>query len=571
MMRRWSVRWLAAWFAVIAIAVLGGASAGQAQSTPVATAALARAQAILAAGRAEVAAGCAKPAELLVQVLCAGQLRVGLRTFYPGFSTRGEAGVFSGFEVDIAQRIADFLGVKLTGMPVDARTRIAQLANHEVDLVIATMGHNVQRDSQVRFIRPHYYQSRTVVVGARQSAVDDWNDMLGKTACVPVGASSNLMIIQHHVRLMTFDTPQSLLNALDFNMCAFIVHDDTFFGTLLTAPGWSARYGVKFGFAPLPWGMAVPHDGADRMAELLTQLSIAYHAGGVFLDIARRDRLDGGFLEAEQARWSQPACLAADGSPAAACLIPPVDTATASDAVGLGPDLAHWLEHISTGWLGSKLDFTLLKSESTFELLLDGVSFSLALVGGAVVSTALFALAFGRLLASGFAPLRWATAAITAIGQTTPMPLLMFFGYVLAAGTMHYSASVALGVSVIVLGFYNGCYAGRAIHEALQAMQRTAPQDEIPGFRQAVSVAAVQLIAFLINAAKGSPVAGMIGVPEFLNVISDLTSYSSDRTVTYLILLVFYTGLMLIVISLLSAVQRRLQTSSGKTNAGRRA
>lgn len=577
-MARLTLRPAVLWLALAGLICAGAARAQPdpapaATPTPVGAAALARAQAILAEARAEAAHDCAHPADQLARILCEHRIRVGLRTFYPGFSVRNDAGVFKGFEVDIAARIAGFLGVALVGVPVDARTRIAQVANHEVDLVIATMGHNVQRDSQVRFIRPHYYQSRTVVVGPRRSPVEHWDDMVGRTACVPMGASSNIMIVQHHVRLMTFDTPQNLLNALDYNMCTFIVHDDTFFGTLLTDPAWSARYAVKFGFAPLPWGMAVSRDGADRLAALLVQLSIAYHADGVFLDLARRNRLDTGFLQAEQRRWSSPACVAPDGGPAVACLTPPADTATAADEVGVGPDLGRWLAHAAASWFGVTLDITLLHSESTFELLLGGIGFSFALVAGALVSTTLFSLAFGRLLAVRLRPVRWLAGAVTAIGQTTPMPLLLFFGYVLAAGTVHYSAIVALVVSVLVLGFYNGCYAGRAIHEALRAVQRSAtgprpaappaapaqPGLPPPGFRQAVSVAAIQLIAFLINAAKGSPVAGMIGVPEFLNVISDLTSYARDRMVVYLVLLVFYTGLILVVIALLSAVQARLQ------------
>jgi ABC-type amino acid transport system permease subunit len=73
-----------------------------------------------------------------------------------------------------------------------------------------------------------------------------------------------------------------------------------------------------------------------------------------------------------------------------------------------------------------------------------------------------------------------------------------------------------------------------------------------------VSAAGIQLVAFLINATKGSPAAGMIGVPEFLNVMTDLTAYSRDRAAVYVVLLVFYTGLVLAVIFLLSVAETRL-------------
>ena len=78
-----------------------------------------------------------------------------------------------------------------------------------------------------------------------------------------------------------------------------------------------------------------------------------------------------------------------------------------------------------------------------------------------------------------------------------------------------------------------------------------------------MSLADVQLVAFLINAAKGSPAAGMIGVPEFLNVITDLTADSRDRITMYLMLLLFYVSLVLVVIWLLSVLRARLESRTG--------
>ena len=52
------------------------------------------------------ATDCTRASEALVSILCTKQLRVGLRSYYPGFSVRDESNTFSGFEVDIARRIA---------------------------------------------------------------------------------------------------------------------------------------------------------------------------------------------------------------------------------------------------------------------------------------------------------------------------------------------------------------------------------------------------------------------------------------------------------------------------------
>jgi ABC-type amino acid transport system permease subunit len=433
---------------------------------------------------------------------------------------------------------------------VDTRTRIPLVASGDIDLVIATMGHNLLRDAEVRFIRPHYYEARTVVVGARDRAVREWEELVGQTVCLPSGASSNIEFIRRHIRILTFDRPEQLLDALAFNQCAFIVHDETFFAEVLNQPRWSGQFEVKFGFSPLPWGMAVARNGATRLADLLDDLSAAFHAEGVFLRLASAHGLESAFVKDEQRRWTSPRCIAADGMTEANCLIPPVDTSDANDTSSVAAQVV-WLEEAADERFGLHLDLSMLKHQSAIGLLLQGVGYSLALVIGAMLATTVFALGFGWLMGRGPMALRRGVGGIAAIVQTSPLPLLLFFGYVIAGGVTQYSGPVALVAAVLVLGFYNGANAGRAINEAQQAARERS-------FLDAVSVAGIQLVAFLINATKGSPAAGMIGVPEFLNVMTDLTAYSHERVAVYLTLLVFYTGLVLAVIVLLARIEARL-------------
>ena len=535
----------------LALGLLAGCA--QARADDASTAALTSALHLLDEARAEASRDCAQPSDALVRVLCSKQLRVGLRTYYPGFSERDASGAFAGFEVDIAKRIAEFLGVRLVPVAVDTKTRIPLVVSQDIDLVIATMSHTVLRDDQVTFIQPHYYESETVVIGAADRHIADWDDLIGRTVCLPIGAATNILFIRHHIRILTFDRPEQLLDALAFGECAFIAHDDTFFAGLLANPGWSDRFGIKFGFEPLPWGMAVARTGAAHLAALLSDLSIHFHADGVFLQLARAHGLGLAFLTQEQQRWFSPGCITASGAIETKCLTPPVNDSDANDTSGFAP-VAAWLEAAARRWFGVRIDLWMLRRQSTVDVLEGGIGYSLTCVAGTLVATAGFALAFGWLLGCGPVAVRRCVGALTSIGQTSPLPLLLFFGYVVAGGVTQYSGPVALIVAILVLGLYNGCNAGRAIDEAYQATRRRS-------FLDAVSAAGIQLVAFLINAAKGSPAAGMIGVPEFLNVVTDLTAYSHDRVAVYLVLLGFYTGLVLVVIGLLSVAETRLATS----------
>jgi polar amino acid transport system substrate-binding protein len=181
-------------------------------------AALAR---LLDSARAVAAAPgrCAEPGiDRLVRILCIGRIRVGVRDDYPLFSTHTGT-TRQGYEVDVAQAVARKLGIDITFTKVKAATRIPMLADDSTDLVIATMGDNTQRETQARFIKPHYYRSETMQVGARDLTAADWENIRGLTVCVTVGNASNAELVSRGVRLMLFDQAVSLPERLGDQTC----------------------------------------------------------------------------------------------------------------------------------------------------------------------------------------------------------------------------------------------------------------------------------------------------------------------------------------------------------------
>ena len=516
-----------------------------------------------AALRDQAAADCADSQDVLRRVLCRGKLRVGLRADYRGFSVRDADGTLVGFEVDLANAIAAFLGVAMEPVIVDPKSRIPILAGRGADLVIATMGHTLQRDPNAGFVRPHYFGSRTVVVGPADSTVHDWDDLRGGHAvCLPLGASFNILFVQRHIRILTFDNATALMDALSFGQCQFIAHDDTFFARYVADPAWSSRFAIRFGFAPLPWGMAVPPEDGTHLQSLLSALSLAWLRDGTLLSLAERHQLPTQFLADQRARLSAPGCVMADGSPEPACLFPPVDTSIGDRESVLAPAAAA-LEAALSAWFGLTVDLTVVKKEASASLVLEGIGYSLAMVAGSMVTTLGFAFLLAALAASRFAPARWLGALLIQIGQSTPMPLLLFFGYIVAGGLTTYSPMVALLTAMVMLGFYNGGYTASALHDAALTLGQV-PGGRMPTQRTIVALAWTQIVAFLINATKGAPAADMIGVPEFLGVITDLTAHTRDRFVLYTILLVFYTALVLLAIWGMTLIERRVVARWGR-------
>ena len=90
----------------------------------------------------------------------------------------------------------------------------------------------------------------------------------------------------------------------------------------------------------------------------------------------------------------------------------------------------------------------------------------------------------------------------------------------------------------------------QAIAEATLTLraERALPAGGMDLITRALSRSATQIVAFLVNAAKGTPIASFIGAPELLSALTDITSFSSGRVTTYTLLLIFYTAVVMIVV-----------------------
>jgi hypothetical protein len=127
--------------------------------------------------------------------------------------------------------------------------------------------------------------------------------------------------------------------------------------------------------------------------------------------------------------------------------------------------------------------------------------------------------------------------------QSTPLILLMILASVLVGAAGATSPLVALAAAVLVLGLFNGSNAGQAVAEAMLTLrEERAPAK--PALSAAVYRARAQMVAFIVNATRGSPAASVMGVPELLSALNDVASFSSERITTYTFLLIFYVLLV---------------------------
>jgi polar amino acid transport system substrate-binding protein len=112
------------------------------------------------------------------QALSRGVLKVGFSTFVPWAMT-DKAGNFVGFEIDVAKRLAQDMGVKVEFVPTKWSGIIPALLTGKFDIIIGGMGIRPDRNLKVNFSNPYYYSGVSMVAHKEQAngfkSVEDFN------------------------------------------------------------------------------------------------------------------------------------------------------------------------------------------------------------------------------------------------------------------------------------------------------------------------------------------------------------------------------------------------------------
>lgn len=165
-----------------------------AAETPVATAApTAAAPETVAETAAETAAAYPEDVQAIVD---RGVLRVGVKNAVLGFGFQDElTGEYSGMEISLAQKIAEYLGVDVEFTAVTAATRTELLDSGDIDCVLATFTITEERKKSWDFTTPYYTDYVTVLV-ENESGITTLADLVDKKVGVSSGSTSAKALVK---------------------------------------------------------------------------------------------------------------------------------------------------------------------------------------------------------------------------------------------------------------------------------------------------------------------------------------------------------------------------------------
>lgn len=99
---------------------------------------------------------------MLEQALKRGVLRVGMSTFVP-WAMQDKGGNFVGFEIDVANRLAQDMGIKTEFIPTKWSGIIPALLTGKFDIIIGGMGIRPERNLKVNFSIPYDHTGMSIV------------------------------------------------------------------------------------------------------------------------------------------------------------------------------------------------------------------------------------------------------------------------------------------------------------------------------------------------------------------------------------------------------------------------
>ncbi len=95
------------------------------------------------------------------QILKRGVLRVGMSTFVP-WAMKDKTGKLIGFEIDVATRLAEDMGVKIEFVPTKWSGIIPALLTGKFDVIVGGMTIRPDRNLKVNFTIPYDYAGQTI-------------------------------------------------------------------------------------------------------------------------------------------------------------------------------------------------------------------------------------------------------------------------------------------------------------------------------------------------------------------------------------------------------------------------
>lgn len=241
------------------------------------------------------------------RVMERGTLVVGVKADYKPWGFRDESGNLVGMEIDMAQDVADAMGVELELVPVQSSNRMQFLEQGKIDLMIATMSDRADRREIVGIVGPNYYTSGTNIMSPAALGLDNWEDLRGKPVCGKQGAFYNQIVEERYgAEIVAFTGNAEAKQALRDKKCIAWVYDDSSIMSDLSSGNWDEFEMPLASEDDNPWGLAVPKNEENCVfGNFMSGMQYNWHRSGRLIELETKWGIQAtAYLQAQAERHS---------------------------------------------------------------------------------------------------------------------------------------------------------------------------------------------------------------------------------------------------------------------------
>jgi polar amino acid transport system substrate-binding protein len=150
-------------------------------------------------------------ASTLADIISRGSVKIGVLTGAPPMGMVDEKGNPTGYDVDVANLVGEYLNLPVELVPLTPPSRIPALQTGKVDFLVATLASTGERAKAVMFTQPYSAFNMDIISGpdAKFSSLDD---LKGKSVSVNRGSTQETALRKANVEGLNSTAAQALLS-----------------------------------------------------------------------------------------------------------------------------------------------------------------------------------------------------------------------------------------------------------------------------------------------------------------------------------------------------------------------
>lgn len=114
-------------------------------------------------------------AKTLDQIVSDGVIRIGINPNFPNMSVRNDKGDWEGFDIDVGNRLASALKVKVEWVPTETPQRVPFLVSDRIDISLGALTRNSERAKLIDYTVPLHTEVLAVLATDKIKG-DTWQD-----------------------------------------------------------------------------------------------------------------------------------------------------------------------------------------------------------------------------------------------------------------------------------------------------------------------------------------------------------------------------------------------------------